>query len=227
MKSGVEIKLHQKYFNKAGGKVPSSTTALGVISIPALAYAAWKLGTEGKDYRAVWKDLATIGTLTHKMCFARDTKGKVDFGIYTQRQIDFAGICFEKYLKWEAQHTIKIIKLEYSSVSEKYGFGGTFDKLGFLDDIPTLIDYKTGKKFYRSMFYQATSYKHLIKENKLFVVKNKIIKVKDVMVLRFGRTPEEGFEVWKATKEETKLAWRVFLNALSLYKKINQFEKKK
>jgi len=217
-KSGVEIKLHQKYFNKIGEQVPSSTTALGVISIPALPYVAWELGTKGKDYRVVWKDLATIGTLTHKMCFARDTKGKVDFGIYTQRQIDSAGICFEKYLKWEEQHTIKIIRLEYPSVSERYQYGGTLDKLCILDDVPTLIDYKTGKKFYRNMFYQGASYRNLVVENKLG-------KVKDVVVLRFGRKAEEGFEVWKATKEEMKLAWQVFLAALKLYKKTNEFEK--
>ena len=225
MKSGVEVKLHQKYYDETGNQVPGATTALGVIGIGALPYAAWKLGTEGKDYRAVWKDLATIGTLTHKMCFARDTKGEVDFGIYTQRQVDFAGICFDKYLNWESQHTIKIIKLEYSSVSERYGYGGTFDKLCFLDDIPTLIDYKTGKKFYRSMFYQAAAYKHLIKENKLFEVNNKIIKVKDTIVLRFGRKPEEGFEDWKAAGEEMKFAWQVFLAALRLSKKIKKFEK--
>jgi len=217
-KSGVEVNLHQKYFNEAGQQVPSSTTALGVISIPALPYVAWKLGTEKKDYKVVWKDLADIGTLTHKMCFARDTKGKVDFGIYTQRQIDYAGICFDKYLNWEKQHTIKIIKLECPSVSERYQYGGTLDKLCILDDIPTLVDYKTGKAFYRSMFYQGASYKNLVKENKLG-------KVKDVMVLRFGRKPEEGFEVWKATKEEMKLAWQVFLTALKLYKKTNEFEK--
>ena len=217
-KSGVEVKLHQKYFNEAGEQVPSSTTALGVISIPALPYVAWELGTKGKDYRVVWKDLATIGTLTHKMCFARDTKGKVDFEIYTQRQIDSAGICFEKYLKWEEQHTIKIIRLEYPSVSERYQYGGTLDKLCILDDVPTLIDYKTGKKFYRNMFYQGASYRNLVVENKLG-------KVKDVVVLRFGRKAEEGFEVWKATKEEMKLAWQVFLAALKLYKKTNEFEK--
>ena len=217
-KSGVEINLHQKYFNEAGEKVPSSTQALGIIGIPALPYAAWKLGTEGKDYKVVWKDLATIGTLTHKMCFARDTKGKVDLSIYTQRQIDYAGICFDKYLDWERQHTIKIIRLEYASVSERYQFGGTLDKLCILDDIPTLVDYKTGKKFYRSMFYQGASYKKLVQENKLG-------KVKDFVVLRFGRKPEEGFEVWKATKEEMKFAWQVFFAALKLYKKINQFEK--
>ena len=217
-KSGVEINLHQKYFNKIGEQVPSSTTALGVISIPALPYVAWELGTKGKDYRVVWKDLATVGTLTHKMCFARDIKGKVDFGIYTQRQIDSAGICFDKYLEWEKQHTIKIIKIEYPSVSERYQYGGTLDKLCIFDDIPTLIDYKTGKKFYRNMFYQGASYKNLVVENKLG-------KVKDVVVLRFGRKAEEGFEVWKATKEEMKLAWQVFLAALKLYKKTNEFEK--
>lgn len=218
MKSGVKVKLHQKYFNEVGEEVVSVTKALGVISMPALAYAAWKLGTQGIDFRVDWKDKASIGTLTHKMCFARDTKGKVDYGFYTQRQIDLAGICFEKYLDWERKHTIKIIRLECSSVSEKYGFGGTFDKLCILDDIPTLIDYKTGKAFYRNMFYQAAAYKHLIKENK-------IGKVKDVIVLRFGRKAEEGFEDWKATKEEMKLAWQIFLTALKLYKKTSKFEK--
>ena len=218
MKSGVEVKLHQKYFNEAGKRLPSVSTGLGVIGIRALPYAAWKLGTEGKDYRVVWKDAADIGTLTHKMCFARDTKTKVDYGLYTQRQIDFAGICFEKYLIWEARHTIEIIKLECSSVSERYQYGGTFDKLCILDGIPTLIDYKTGKKFYRSMFYQASAYKHLIKENK-------IGKVKDVIVLRFGRKAEEGFEDWKATGEEMRLAWIIFLNALSLYKRTGRFER--
>ena len=218
MKSGVEVKLHQKYFNEARSQVPSVTQALSIISIPALPYVAWKLGTQGKDYKVEWKDKASIGTLVHKMIFAHDTGTNVDYGIYTQRQIDLAGICFDKYLLWEKQHTIKIVKLECSSVSEKYGYGGTLDKLCILDDIDTLIDYKSGKAFYRSMYYQGAGYKHLVKENKLG-------KVRDVVVLRFGRKAEEGFEAWKATKEEMKLAWIIFLNALSLYKRTVKFER--
>ena len=218
MKSGVEVKVHQKYFNEAGEQVPSVTQALSVINIPALPYVAWKLGTQGIDYKVEWKDKASIGTLVHKMIFAHDTKTKVDYGVYTQQQIDLAGICFNKYLLWEGQHTIKIIKLECSSVSERYGFGGTLDKLSILDDIPTLIDYKSGKAFYRSMYYQGAGYKHLAKENKLG-------KVRDVVILRFGRKAEEGFEAWKATKEEMKLAWQIFLTALKLYKSTKAFDK--
>ena len=218
MKSGVEVKVHQSYYNDEGKRLPSVSGALGVINMPALPYVAWELGKKGLDYKVVWKDAADIGTLTHKMCFARDTKTKVNYGFYTQRQIDYAGICFDKYLIWEAQHTIKIILLEYSSVSEQYGYGGTFDKLCILDDVPTLVDYKTGKRFYRSMFYQAAAYKHLIKENKLG-------KVKDVMVLRFGRKESEGFEDWKATGKDMKEAWQIFLTALKLYKSTKAFDK--
>ena len=218
-KSGVKVKLHQKYFNEVGEQVPSVTQALSVLNIPALPYSAWKLGTQGIDYRVEWKDKASIGTLTHQMCFARDTKTKVDYGFYTQRQIDLAGICFEKYLRWERLHTIEIIKLECSSVSEKYGFGGTLDKLCILDTIPTLVDYKTGKAFYRNMYYQGSAYEHLAKENKLG-------KVKDVLILRFGRNAEEDFDSHTPTKEERKLAWKIFLNALSLYKRVDEFEKK-
>ena len=62
-------RIHTKYQDDMFQPLPSVTTILSIISKPALVHAAWKLGCQNLDYKKVWGEKATIGTLTHAMIF--------------------------------------------------------------------------------------------------------------------------------------------------------------
>ena len=185
-KSGKRVKAHVSYFNKAGQRLPGTTTILGVINKPLLVPWANNLGLQGINVRDYVDDKADFGTLVHEMMFC-DLRGtEVDTSYYTGQQIDIAKNSFKKYLLWKQGHTIEPILLEEPLVSEKYQFGGTIDFFGLIDGVPTLIDYKTCKALYSEHFIQVCAYLKILKENKY--------KAKDCAILRVGRVEMEGFE---------------------------------
>ena len=87
-------------------------------------------------------------------CDLKEMLEKIEYtpntSYYTGYQIEIAENSFKKYLEWKKQHTIKPITLEEPMVSEKYQFGGTIDFFGLIDNIPTLVDYKTCSTLFRA-----------------------------------------------------------------------------
>jgi len=209
MKQNNKVKTHIRYKTKEGVIVPGVTTILNkVLAKPALIHWAWDLGCKGIDYKVYRDDKADIGTLAHEMILCHLKKENVDTSFYTQNQIDLAETCFLKYLDWEKGKKIEPILLEKPLISENYQYGGTLDMFCILDDIPTLIDFKTSKGIYEEMLYQIGAYNNLILEN------NEIIP-KQYFILRIGRNEEEGFEVRKINNL-TKY-FEIFKYCLSIY----------
>lgn len=122
-------------------------------------------------------------------------------------QLMIAEKCFQKYLDWEKEHDIQPILLEAQLVSEKYKFGGTLDNYCLLDEIPTLIDYKTSKAIYEDYFYQLAGYKILLEEYGH--------PVEQCLILRIGRDEAEGFEV--CNRDNLEVEKQIFLHCLGIY----------
>jgi hypothetical protein len=103
---------HTIYKNAAGVRLPGITTLVGLRDKPALAPAANKLGLQGIDSVAHWKELAVIGRATHAMVFAELSGTKFDPKDYTPRQIDRAENGFIKFLDWLKGHKLEPIILD-------------------------------------------------------------------------------------------------------------------
>ena len=185
MKS-VKTKTHIRYKNQAGKIVPGATTILGILNKPALVPWAWKLGTEGVDYRRYVDDKAEIGTLAHYLILCHLRGQEPDLSDYSQNQIDQAENAFLSYLEWEKSHPIEPILIETPLVSEVYQYGGTLDLLAKVNGSSWLIDFKTGKGIYPEMLYQLAAYRWLLRENGY--------GVDHARILRIGRDETEGFE---------------------------------
>jgi len=112
---------------------------------------------------------------------------------------------------------IEPVMLETPLVSEQYGFGGTIDFFGNVDDQPTLLDFKTGKAIYPEFFYQLAAYEQLLAEAKQLIEVSKI--------LRIGRTEDEGFE--ERTVGKLDKQWEIFLHCLSIYNLQKEARKEK
>jgi hypothetical protein len=66
---------HQKYFLSDGTQVPGGSTICKIGDDPsALIHWAWKLGSEGKDYRKERDKAADIGTIAHFLILMITTK---------------------------------------------------------------------------------------------------------------------------------------------------------
>ena len=207
-KSGKRVKAHIKYINKDGRKVPGVTTFIDVLNKPALIPWANNLGLEGINVKDYVNDKADIGTLAHAMIFSHLKKEEPDLSLYSQKQIDLAENSFLKYLGWEKKHTLKSILLEAPLVSEKYQYGGTVDNFCILDDVVTLLDYKTSKAIYTEAHIQVSAYRNLLKENRKE-------ELKECAILRIGRDESEGFDFIKCSNLDKY--FQIFLHCVGIY----------
>lgn len=217
----MRAKIHQKYYLKDGETVvPGVTTVLGILAKQALIHWAWKLGVKNIDYRKFRDELADIGTLAHDMILCYLKKKKCDTSEYSKVQIDKAENCFLSFLSWEKVHDIKPILIEQSFVSERYRFGGKFDFYGEVDGVPTLGDFKTGKRIYDEAFYQLAGYDILLAENS--TPKNPY-HPRQFIAINIGRDENEKFEIVK--KDNLAKQERIFLAALDIYKMKKEIRK--
>lgn len=200
-------KAHTVYKLADGTRVPGATTITGLLNKPHLVRWANKLGLEGIDSSKYTDEAAAVGTLAHALVQAHLQGETLDTSMYSPQQVDLAENAVLSYLEWESRHKIEPILLEKPMVSEKLRYGGTLDCYCMLDDVPTLIDFKTGKAIYDEYFVQTAGYKNLLMELNL--------PVERVKILRIGRDETEGFE--ERDIADTRQYFEIFKNLLNVY----------
>lgn len=200
-------KAHTVYKLADGTRVPGATTITGLLNKPHLVRWANKLGLEGIDSSKYTDEAAAVGTLAHALVQAHLSGEMLDTSMFSSAQIDLAENAVLSYLEWESRHKIEPILLEKPMVSEKLRYGGTLDCYCMLDDVPTLIDFKTGKAIYDEYFVQTAGYKNLLMELNL--------PVERVKILRIGRDETEGFE--ERDIADTRQYFEIFKNLLNVY----------
>ena len=214
-------KAHQVY-KLDGRRVAGVTTVLGILNKPVLVHAAWKLGTEGLDYRKVWGQARDIGTLAHYLIQCK-LRGEIpDTSEYSQVVIKKAETAYRAFLDLYAErawvpvmHAGKLA-VEVSLVS-KLGFGGTFDLVARQGDNARLLsDWKTSKPskssptgLYREHLYQLAGYKILWEE----CHPNEPIDRMGIGILN-KETGAHHFHEYNSLKKEEE----IFLACLKLYK---------
>lgn len=145
-------------------RVPGTTTILGRFKDAGpLIHWAWKLGTEGQDYRKVRDDAASIGTIAHSMVESWIHKEEFDRTPHSQEFLASADRSFTAFLDWAAAHKFQVTDTEVRLVSRKWRFGGTPD--GFLvDGKRVIVDFKTSASVYPEYLCQLAAYRALWNE---------------------------------------------------------------
>ena len=136
------LAVHTVYRSSSGEVLPSVTTVLKEESAPALMEWAFGCGVAGRDYKALRDEAGKVGTEAHRL-IAED--GKEQPAPVTDIQVK-GREAYENYCNWKVAYSPQPELSEISLVSEEYGFGGTFDLLCTINDIPTLVDFKTSKQ---------------------------------------------------------------------------------
>lgn len=158
------------YRLKDGTRVPGVTTVIGQLGWgkEGLMYWAWKLGTEGKDYKQERQKACNIGTLVHRF-IELDLKEnnpdpkivKAEYPEATQADINRALESYERnFVTWRKRNDFKVYLTEQKIVSEKYRYGGTIDCLGFLNGELVILDWKTSNSIYEDQLMQLATYKY-------------------------------------------------------------------
>lgn len=162
------------YYLADGTRVPSVTTITGrAKESGGLIHWAWKLGTEGKDYREERNKAADSGTLAHAMVEAWVKGGDPEAAIDAHAEANEgtpeevfvkARQAFENFLEWATGSNLKVSHTEMPLVSERYKFGGTFDAI-FVNGKRAMGDWKTSNSLYPEMLMQVRAYGELWNEH--------------------------------------------------------------
>lgn len=204
-------KVHTVYKNAAGKRVPAVSTILGELAKPALIDWAWKLGTQGINYREYRDALADIGTLTHRMILDHFRCAPTDTTAYPEDVVKLSANCYQSFVAWERQNKIEPVMLETPLVSEAYQYGGTSDFLGYINGHLTLLDFKTGKAIYPEHFIQLAGYSAIVNEHR-----PALGNIERYVVLNIPRGEGESFDT--KTKSALGPEWGIFQSALNIYR---------
>jgi len=193
------------YRLKNGEQVPGVTTLTGQLDKPALIQWAWKLGTEGKDWREARDSAGDIGTNVHDLILAY-LKGEE-----VAVKDDVEGRCFEKFLDWSVAK-IDPVLVEVPLVSEKLKFGGQPDYYGYIGKDLEIVDFKTGsfdhknKSFYETVRYQLAGYKLLLEEHGY-----KVKRCRGIYL------PKDNSPVYEEPMDDLKAETRIFKHLLGIW----------
>jgi hypothetical protein len=170
-------KDHIEYYNKDNIEVPSVTTILKILNKPLIFKWANILGFKRQKIEDVLETTSYIGTLVHGAI--QSYFMKMEFIFIQHRMIGKSTLklYLDKFFDWKNLHDIKVEFMEKSFVTDKYG--GTIDFYGFYDDKRTILDFKTSKKFYSTMFLQLAAYCILLEERDYLVEQVGIIIIND------------------------------------------------
>lgn len=152
---------HIKYFNDMGVEVPSVTTILKILNKPKLLKWANVMGFKGYKIENILDRASYIGTTVHSLV-EMELMG-VNKEIRIEEYFDTINTLFSEFKLWRMSHKLEPIFMEKSLTSEFYG--GTVDFYGKIDGKLTILDFKTSRKFYKSMTLQLAGYTQLIEKD--------------------------------------------------------------
>ncbi len=202
-----KTRAHIRYKNQVGDIVPGVTTVLGILEKIGIHYWIAEVSKGGQDWTKVRDTAGGIGTLLHYFILCDLKNEKPDTSEYSAQDIDKAESCLIRWWDWKKEHKVEPLLVETPLVSEEYQFGGTPDILGKVDDVLTLMDFKTSKAVYAENLYQLAAYRQLLREQGH--------NIESARILRIGREETEGFEDRIVGSLDS--AWGIFIRCLEIY----------
>jgi len=203
---------HQKYLTIDGEEVPGGSTIckIGDSPEPLIAWA-WKLGTEGKDYRRERDKAADIGTIAHFMVECYLNGQVADLSDYTEDECAKALICYDKFMNFWEENKFTKVATEAQLVHPEHRFGGTIDLVAHdPDGNMILLDVKTSKRINDSYIRQIAGYTLLWD----YASEASISKWG---IIRIGKKEEGDFEVKFYNEDRIRNAQKTFLAQVQLY----------
>lgn len=209
---------HQSYKLASGVRVPGASTIAKLCddNTSQLMGWAWRLGCEGKDYRKVRDNAATLGSCAHFMieCYLKGQEPDLD-SIPKDLQ-DKATVAFDKFKGWWSYGSYKLLSSEAQMVSEAHRFGGTADIVAVdpSGDVH-LVDIKTSSGIYLSYRCQLAAYRQLCDENRATAGIPEGKQVAQCHIVRVGKEDPDDFEVRHYGRLDKE--FDLFRAALNLY----------
>lgn len=169
-------KAHTAYYNKAGERVPSTTTVInGNLGWNKGALLGWtrKLALAGIDPNEVRDQAGSVGTITHAMIEADILGVEIeDLDDFPKADVEAAKHGFVSFQHWAELVGFQPKFTELRLVSERLQTGGTLDLVGVVARPGpkrkkwSLIDIKTSKDIHDEHRIQVAQYQDMYREHR-------------------------------------------------------------
>lgn len=217
---------HVTYYNSKGEVVPSTTTVIKLLNKNLDGWANW-MGLRGIRLKQYLDEKADVGTYVHSICELYFS-GKLDNTVHADTRYltpqDFT------LLKIRLRHVDELLRSmgfrPYAQELELHGekYGGTLDLVFYNDDTGEyiLIDLKTAKDVYNTMYIQLMAYCNLILEKRG-------IHISKVGILLITRDPEDPkfCELYDVGCNMCEHYAGIFSNLLNIYYLLSDQERKR
>jgi hypothetical protein len=186
-----------------------------VAETPRMSKMAWsttlqtRLGKE-KAAKKLMDKASDIGSQAHSL-IEWNLKASLMYEAGPSPHVtDKATWAFMAWEDWKKSVDLKPVFVEQTVFSETHGYAGTMDLLAYVNDVLTVLDWKTGKAVYPEALVQNAAYRHALREmNHGDAVQGLIVRLPKIET-----DPE--FQVVKVEQPESELL-SVFLNAKKLW----------
>lgn len=199
---------HTVYYNSDGMEVPSVTTILKILNKPALTNWANYLGFKNTKVEDVLQATSYVGTQVHKLI--EDRLNNIHrFSLKNENELDAQIITgYKNFLLWYRENRdIRVIHNELKLTCDS--FGGTIDLVCDRNGLIHVIDFKTSKDIFPTMFLQLAGYIHLLEYNGYNVDK--------VAILRLDRRKLNSFNTLTKTRKDMDKYIENFLMLKDIY----------
>ena len=198
--------FEDRYYEIDGLSLPSVTTILKIRNNPALNRWASNLGTELSEQ--ISEETAEIGKQIHSYV-ARLIKGIPITKLEWMQLSDEIKNGIRAYERFRLQVKFEGMETEKMVYSVKYKFAGTLDAIGKIGKDKILIDFKTGERFYPSMFAQVVAYYKAHYEMKH-------IRIKELLVVNLNRNTGVP-DIHQFKVKDIQPYWNYFKACLRLF----------
>lgn len=213
-----------KGYSIDGTRVPGVTTIISRFkNSGGLIHWAWKVGTEGKDYRELRDSAADVGTLAHLLIenWIKEQAGKEPEPVEADSvSLEKADQGLQSFRRWADQSKLEIMETELSLVSKDLRCGGTIDCVAQVHGEIQILDLKSSNAVYPDHVTQLAAYRQLWNENN-----PPFMSIKNCDLLRVGK--EFGdFHHHNFVSEMLDVcieAFRLMRNLYDLDKRISKF----
>ena len=151
-------------------KLWSVTTILQVIRRPALERWRGNYGNENADRIA--SQAADFGTRVHQLCEAYSRGDKLENITHNHKEY------VQAYIDWFDRNVKKVISVERTVVSHKYGYAGKTDMFALMKDGKSAcVDVKTSKHITPVYALQTMAYKMALEEEGETVDRRMVLQI--------------------------------------------------
>lgn len=206
------------YVTESGEFVPSVTSVLDCYP-KSYAFLDW-LKREGENADEIRDEAGRRGSVVHKLTEDYDNGLEVKLvdenGFIAYKLGEWS--MFSRYVEFRSRFKTFVLHNELNVVSEKYGTGGTVDRVMKIDDKVYLVDIKTSNAISPHFWLQVATYRKLLEEKGIMVdgVALLWLNAKTRTEGKPGTYQGQGYQL--IIKEDTEKDWKLFQSTYQLWK---------